>query len=140
MNQNEAATQISIGNDFYKVHVPQIHVQDGRAERMSLWIERSSDGGSTWARISLSLDWSSRIRFALVTPSRWPPEVLDCVKSELNQLTLYFRDQWYPFDKQAPLSSVERESEWKATYQPSANHWVLERIRSLDYEGVDRPP
>jgi hypothetical protein len=72
--------------------------------------------------------------------SRWPPELVDRVAMRDGRLTVVFRDPWFPFDKQPPAGSPDRDGEWRAPYLPEKRHLTLERLRNLDYERKDRPP
>ncbi len=124
---------------LYKVLGPFGDYSSDKRVQMPLEVYRSSDNGTTWTQVSLALTWSSRLRHAMLE-SRWPPLYLDNAEVRDGRLCLAFRDPWFPYDRQPPKDSQEREGEWLASYDPQSDRWTLKRVRTLDYEGSDHPP
>lgn len=99
----------------------------------------SQDEGKTWTELPLQLDcWSRLINWHDRT---WPPEKMDCLFYENNQLVLEYRDPWVMHCKPFMPFGLDRESQWRAFYDPARQLWRLLRVRRLDYENrKDVPP
>lgn len=98
-------------------------------------IRQSNDGGKSWTLLPMKLSLRSWLTHALFTT--WPPESIDTMSCDSVQVLIEYRDRWRPYDK--PVLP-DRESFWRARFVSDRNHWVLERLRYLDYEsGADKP-
>jgi hypothetical protein len=92
-------------------------------------------------QIPFRLSLSSRLRYVMLVPTRWPPRFVDSVfVLDNGVLRLVFRDPWFPWSRPVRADSVEHEAEWEATYDPRKERWTLRRLKVLDYEGPDYPP
>ena len=102
-----------------------------------LGVYESTDGGTTWHDLPMTLTWSARIAHGLFVT--WPPEKIDRLVCEGDQVVLEFRDPWVPYEKPIMPWGLDRESLWQASYLKRVARWRLKRIRRLDYEGADAP-
>lgn len=91
----------------------------------------------TWQEIPLRLSLRSRLTTGLV--SSWPPETVDRLGWEQDELYLDFRDPWVPWEKEVLPFGWGRESLWRATLSARTRRWTLRRLRKLDYEHTDIP-
>jgi hypothetical protein len=142
MEQTSDRPQVSCveGTQTFVVFPQYRRLEAGKLVSAAFSVVRSLDGGRTWTDVPLALNWSSRFRHLILATSRWPPEYVDRAFMRHGKLIVEFRDPWFPFDRQPPAGSSEREGEWRATYSPEKRRWSLERLRTLDYERADTPP
>lgn len=100
-------------------------------------IERvAPDGSSRW--LPMRLTWISRLKCAVLT--QWPPETLDRLELVNGRVAIEYRDPWYEDEKTILPFDLDKESLWRATFDPTRERWSLTRIRTLDYGGKDSPP
>lgn len=101
-------------------------------------VVRSDDGGASWNPVSMRLSLGSRVWNGLF--ATWPPEKVDELASAgPTSIVVTFRDEWIPFERPILPFGLDQESLWQAQYYPLRQHWRLLRIRTLDYEGSDKP-
>jgi hypothetical protein len=98
-----------------------------------LHVQEKPPEGAAYYDLPLTLTPFSRIVLSRFT--QWPPETCDRLVWEKHRLRFYYRDQWEPFFR-ASLP----EGLWKATFLTERGAWSLARLRSMDYEGRDKPP
>jgi hypothetical protein len=105
-------------------------------------VYHSTDGGTTWDEVPLRLAFRSKL---LGFFTSWPPKFIDEMRLENGVLSFTFHDQEYPDANHILPFNLDVESLWRATLVSSRGRWTLNRIRLLDYEGLDarlprRPP
>lgn len=109
---------------------------NGQVTRAGVFVSPSPDLPGT--ELSMSLSWLSRLRYGLSVT--WPPETVDKLDTTQEGLRMAFRDPWYPFNRPFLPFNLDVPSLWSAIFCELHGHWVLRRVRHLDYDGEDLPP
>lgn len=101
-------------------------------------VVRSSDGAVSWTPVPMRLFLRSRLWNGLF--ATWPPEDIDeLAPMGHSSVAIAFRDEWVPFERPILPFGLDQESLWQGQYDPRRQAWRLLRIRTLDYEGADKP-
>jgi hypothetical protein len=102
-------------------------------------VSRSVDNGNTWTLLPLRLDLHTVIRRWIAKSAHyWPPTFIDdLVPGENEKISFTFHDP-EPWEGSSP-SDWDAPSVWRAIYLPPRRRWRLERVRRLDYDGIDAP-
>lgn len=79
--------------------------------------------------VPLALDVFSRVLYGW--PGTWPPERASRLYCEGNAVVMEYQDEWVPFERPILPFGYDRESDWKARFNPRARTWCLKRLRRL---------
>lgn len=110
----------------------------GEGNRDILRVQSSTDGGQSWSKLSLNIDFFSKIK--LIPYQNWPPEKIDILGLKDDQLFLEYRDPWIPFEQSVLPFNWDKESLWRASYSILTSRWNIQRVKVLDYDNSDNPP
>jgi hypothetical protein len=119
------------GHKYVALEFPRVPIGPG-GEQFRIRIYRSKDSGSSWEEIPLVLDLRSRLWNGLF--ATWPPEHLECLYWESEQLVMEFRDPWIPWEKPILPARLDEESFWRATYLETSKKWSIQRNGFIEYD------
>jgi hypothetical protein len=86
----------------------------------------SKDGGESWGRLKFKLSFKSCCR--LYFNNNWPPAQIDKIEQRGDTVCIVYKDPSIPFDKPMMPWGLDKESEWRATYNKNSQRWILDHL------------
>ena len=110
---------------------------DKHGRQRHIRVIESSGANGGIREVPLALCLTSCLRYGWL--GTWPPEQASRLYAEGDSVVVEYRDEWVPFERPILLFGYDRESEWRARFNPRQRTWSLKRLRQLSYESGNRP-
>ena len=132
--RDEKRYRLGPGGDLYMTTVEHLSERGPTGALRRGHLLRSTDGGESWREIPLRLSWR---HWHYTFATHWPPALIDEVEMTGGALSIVFHDAEDFWEKSILPFGWGDDSIWRARLLTSGR-WRLERIRRIDWDGVDQ--